>query len=121
MKITNTYQHNDGAKIALSPNSYVIVIGTANLLQFYSTIDGNLDNVMHNIYTGNITSILFDSFGKYLLTTGDKQVRIFHNVTGYRCSIKDAKNKLREQQTSATKERLQQLIKDCEYFLKTIE
>ena len=59
--------------------------------------------------------------GKYVLTSGDKYVRVFHNVTGYRCSIATAKDKLKQQQTSATKERLEKIVADCEAFLKTIE
>jgi hypothetical protein len=59
--------------------------------------------------------------GKYLLTTGDRFVRVFHNVTGYRCSVETARDKLKQSQTSATKERLLKMIEDCEAFLETIE
>lgn len=72
-------------------------------------------------FLGDVTSLLFDPFGKYLLTTGDRQVRIFHNITGYKCDIKNAKEKLQENPTSATKERLEKLIKDSENFLKSLE
>lgn len=69
----------------------------------------------------NITGVMFDSSGKYLLTSGDKHIRVFHNVTGLRCDIADAKEKLKQSQTSATKERLQQIIKDGETFLDSIQ
>lgn len=72
------------------------------------------------IFSGIITSVLFDASGKYVITSGDKQIRVFHNVTGYRCSIETAKIKLKEHQTSATKERLQNLITDSQSFLDTI-
>ncbi|KAJ8979981.1 hypothetical protein NQ317_013730 [Molorchus minor] len=114
-------QASSNALIALSPDAQVIVIATFNSLAFYSTFNGKLDYVIENIYTGPITCILFDSTGKYLLTAGDKQIRVFHNVTGYRCSIETAREKLKESQTSATKERLQKLIVDSQAFLELIE
>lgn len=65
--------------------------------------------------------MLFDSLGKYVFTSGDKQIRVFHNVTGYRCAIRTAKEKLTQNQTSATRERLTKQISDNEAFLNKIE
>lgn len=65
--------------------------------------------------------LLFDSLGKYLLSAGDKVIRVFHNVTGYKCAIQSAKEKLKQNQTSATKERLLQMIKDNEAFLNSFQ
>ncbi|XP_060521662.1 transducin beta-like protein 2 isoform X2 [Cylas formicarius] len=113
-------QSGNHALIALSPNSEVVVIATFGDLQFFSTLTGELDYVIENISNEAITAILFDASGKYLLVAADKQIRVFHNATGYRCSIASAKEKLKEHQTSATKERLQQLITDSEEFLKQI-
>lgn len=72
-------------------------------------------------FLGRITAVMFDSSGKYVLTAGDKHIRVFHNVTGVRCNITTAKDKLKQNQTSATKERLQKVINDGEAFLKEIE
>ncbi|KAH1015728.1 hypothetical protein HUJ04_007070 [Dendroctonus ponderosae] len=104
--------------VALSPNAEVLVTATANTLQFFSTFTGELDCTIENISNDHITRLLFDASGKYVLVAADKQIRVFHNVTGYRCNIVIAKEKLKEHQTSATKERLHQLIKDSEDFLK---
>lgn len=108
------------ALIALSPNSEVIAIAAANDLQFFSTFTGELDCTIENVAEGSITALFFDASGKYLLVSADKQIKIFHNVTGYRCSIVTAKEKLKEHQTSATKDRLLQLIKESETFLKNM-
>ncbi|KAJ3657265.1 hypothetical protein Zmor_016277 [Zophobas morio] len=122
LKITGKYhQAAPHSLIALSPNAEVVVIATGSSLAFYSTLTGHHDYTIDNIYSGRITSVLFDAMGKYVLTSGDKYVRVFHNVTGYRCSIATAKDKLKQQQTSATKERLEKIVADCEAFLKTIE
>ncbi|KAJ8943294.1 hypothetical protein NQ318_017312 [Aromia moschata] len=114
-------QASNNALIALSPNAEVIVIATFNSLAFYSSFTGKLDCTIECIYAGPITALLFDSTGKYLLCAGDKQIRVFHNVTGYKCNIETAKEKLKESQTSATKERLQKIIADSEAFLRLVE
>ncbi|XP_050508502.1 transducin beta-like protein 2 isoform X2 [Diabrotica virgifera virgifera] len=108
------------ALIALSPNAEVVAIATANDVALYSTWTTELDHKIENIYEGNITAIMFDSTGKFLLTAGDKQIRVFHNVTGYKCGIVTAKEKLKEHVTSATKERLEKLIKENQAFLDNI-
>lgn len=107
--------------VALSPNAQVLVVATATDLQFFSTLTGELDYTIENVSNDNITSVIFDASGKYLFAACDKQIRVFHNVTGYRCAIAHAKEKLKEHQTSATRERLQQLIKDSDEFLNSIE
>ncbi|GJQ80910.1 putative cellular response to glucose starvation [Trypoxylus dichotomus] len=114
-------QGSSPSLIALSPNAEVVAVATTNSLAFYSALTGDLDYKIENIYNGKITSILFDSLGKYIFTAGDKHIRVFHNVTGYRCAITTANNKLKQNQTSATKERLQKLIADSESFLQTID
>ncbi|VEN46055.1 unnamed protein product [Callosobruchus maculatus] len=119
---TGTYeQASSNALIALSPNAEVLAIASGADLYFYSTLTAKLDYTIENVYSDNITALLFDSTGKYLLTAGEKQIRVFHNVTGYRCAIEMAKLKLKEHQTSATKERLEKLIKESQEFLNTIE
>nr|XP_023026931.1 transducin beta-like protein 2 [Leptinotarsa decemlineata] len=114
-------QCSGNARIALSPDAEVIVITTSNKMSFYSASTAKLDNTIENVFLGDITSLMFDSTGKYILVSGDKQIKIFHNVTGYRCTIETAKEKLKEHQTSATKERLQKLITECQDFIKNID
>lgn len=63
---------------------------------------------------------MFDSLGKYLYVAGDKYIQVFHNVTGYRCNIITAKEKLKQNNSSATKERLEQIVRDSEAFLKEL-
>lgn len=71
-------------------------------------------------FLGKINRIFFDATGYYLLTAGYRQVLAFHNLTGYKNDIRDAQQKLKEHQTSATKERLQKIIKDSQAFLESI-
>lgn len=76
---------------------------------------------MNPFFTGRISRILFDSAGNFVLTSGEKHVRIFHNVTGHRVAIVSAKQKLSQSNNSAaTKERLEKIIKTSEQFLKSL-
>lgn len=107
------------ALIALSPDAEVVVIATFNGLSFYLTSTGELDETIEDVFPDRIVALLFDASGKYLLAAGGRHIRVFHNVTGYKATIASCKLKLKQQQTSATKERLEMLLSDCEAFLKT--
>lgn len=52
--------HN--ASIALSPNSEVIVVASGGSLLFYSTLSGQLDEIIENAYTGMQNDIYFVFF-----------------------------------------------------------
>lgn len=122
LKITGKYKQVTGhpVHIALSPNAEVVAISVGNNLYLYATANAELDSHIADVYVGHITALMFDSVGKYLLTSGDKHIRVFHNVTGYKCAIASAKEKLKTHQTSATKERLQTIMTDSQAFLKTL-
>lgn len=68
--------------------------------------------------TGPIKCLTFDSLGEYVVVAGDRHIKIFRNIPGYRASIETSRKKLAQRQTSATKERLEKTIADCEKFLK---
>ncbi|XP_049803966.1 uncharacterized protein LOC126241467 isoform X2 [Schistocerca nitens] len=119
--MTGNYKHeNVPARLALSPNGDVIAIASNNKLMFYSALSGKCDKIIENIYTGPITAVLFDSLGKYVLTAGERHVRVFHNVTGYRTFIAATKEKFRQSVSSAQKERMTKQIEEAEVFLKSI-
>lgn len=120
--MTGSYELTSAqALIALSPDAEVVVIATYNALSFYLAATGELDCTISDVFDGRITAVMFDASGKYVLTSGGRHIRVFHNVTGYKATIASCKLKLKQTQTSATKERLEKLIKDSEAFLKTIE
>lgn len=66
--------------------------------------------------------MLFDSAGDYVLTAGEKHVRVFHNMTGRRTAIVSARDKLSTSGIStATRERLEGIVKEAEDFLKSFK
>ncbi|XP_075220403.1 transducin beta-like protein 2 isoform X4 [Lycorma delicatula] len=118
--LTSQYKSSNSpiVNLSLSPNGEVVAISSGSTLMFFSAVSGQCDKIIHDVYTGPITSILFDSAGDYVLTSGEKHVRVFYNVTGRRTAIITAKEKLKASGNSAaTKERLQNIINDAEQFL----
>lgn len=101
--------------IALSNSAHVIAIGCGNNIEFFSGLNGNLDNTIENVFIDHIMSIAFDSLGLQLYVAGDRQVRVFRNITGYKVGIEVAKEKLKDKKnTAATRERLESQIKEYE-------
>ncbi|XP_014479620.1 PREDICTED: mRNA-capping enzyme [Dinoponera quadriceps] len=114
---TGTWDTTTPTSLVLSPNGEVLVIAHGSSISFYSTITGVLDNTIEDLFIGPITCLAFEAAGEYLLVSGDKHIKIFRNVTGYRTAIESAKRKLELRQTQATRERLQKIIHDNTEFL----
>ncbi|CAL7940479.1 unnamed protein product [Xylocopa violacea] len=117
---TGPWENTTTANIALSPNNEVLAIAHGSSLSFYSTITGLLDYTIEDIFMGPITCLAFDAVGEYVLVAGDRHIKVFRNITGYRVAIESAKRKLTQKQTSATKERLEKLIEDNTKFLQAM-
>ncbi|XP_072949202.1 transducin beta-like protein 2 isoform X3 [Epargyreus clarus] len=111
---TGTYtQTAHPPRIALSPNAEVLAVSADSNIEFYDTYTGKLYDTIENVYTGLINHMMFDASGKYLFVSGDRAVRIFHNVCGYYTTIQSCTRLLAQKQTSATVERLKKTIEDC--------
>ncbi|XP_043521936.1 transducin beta-like protein 2 [Frieseomelitta varia] len=117
---TGPWENTTTANIALSPNTEVLAIAHGSSLSFYSTITGLLDATIEDIFLGPITCLTFDAMGEYILVAGDRHIKVFQNITGYRVAIESATRKLTQKQTSATKERLEKLIEDNRKFLQAM-
>lgn len=119
---TQSTSNPPSTKVALSQNADVIAIASGNSIEIFSATNGLRDRIIDRIYTGEIVAITFDPLSKWILTAGDRHVRIFHNVTGYKMATDVARQKLKQTQlTAATRERLTKLIDDNEEFLKKFE
>lgn len=60
-----------------------------------------------------IKRVRFDSTSRFILTTGDKYVRVFHNVPGYKVAVIELESKLKKSSGQALKERLQIQLKEA--------
>lgn len=104
--------------IALSNSAYVIAIATGSDVQLFSGLTGELDMTIENIFNDHIMAIGFDPVGLQFFVAGDRQIRVFHNITGYKVEIAAAKEKLKDKKISmATKERLELQISEHESFI----
>ncbi|XP_023345836.1 transducin beta-like protein 2 [Eurytemora carolleeae] len=101
--------------------SKCVCIAQDKTIRFYSAFTGELEGEITDVHTQPITRVLFDAAGKYVLTTGDKHVRVFHNVPGHRTSIQALKETLKRNMSNASaKTRIEQQITDAENTLNNI-
>lgn len=106
--------------IALSNSAHVVAIATGSDVQLFSGLTGELDMTIENIFNDHIMAINFDPTGLQVFVAGDRQVRVFHNITGYKVGIAAAKEKLKDKKISmATRERLELQIAENESFIST--
>lgn len=108
--------------IALSNSAQVIAIAVGTNVHIFSGLTGELDATIDGIFNDNIVSIEFDSLGTQLFVAGDRQVRIFTNITGYKVGVVVAKEKLKDKKnSSATQDRLESQIEEYEAIIKLHE
>ncbi len=63
-----------------------------------------------NYFKESVSEILFSSDNKYLAVACDKQIKIFHNVTGHRVAMDILKKELLSAKTEGAKQRIEKLI-----------
>lgn len=108
--------------IALSNSAQVIAIAVGENIQIFSGLTGELDTKINGIFNDNIVAMEFDSLGTQLYVAGDRQIRIFTNITGYKVGVITAKEKLKDKKNStATQDRLESQIEEYEAIIKQHE
>lgn len=60
----------------------------------------------------------FDATSRFLLTTGDKYVRVLHNVPGYKATLQELETKLRQASTASQRERIQVQLNEAQSLLE---
>ena len=71
-------------------------------------------------YLQYLTSIFFLPNFRWLISSGDKHIRVFHNVIGFQRTLLDLKQTLEDAVTQGHKERLKQQIQELTTKLKSI-
>ncbi|CAB3362887.1 Hypothetical predicted protein [Cloeon dipterum] len=107
----------EGNHIAISPEGHLIVCSTGTKISFYSVESGKCEGSIQDVHSGPITSLLFDSSGDQLLTSGDRHIRVFHNIVGFKLKLASLKASLKSNLSSAMKDRIQDQISQTEKFL----
>ncbi|XP_058268359.1 transducin beta-like protein 2 isoform X2 [Hemibagrus wyckioides] len=111
---------SEGSRIALSPDGRAVAVSSGRDLYMYSASSGELEEEFHNVHSEDITDLKFDINNRFLVSTGDRAIRVFHNVTGYRAAIADMQALLKKSTNAGVKQRLQQQITDAQTTLDAI-
>ena len=108
--------------IAISPDSDVVVIaGCDKSISWFAASSAELIHRIENVHSEPLTSLIFDKESKWLLTAGDKHIRVFHNVPGYKIKLEELERKYKAATNSSMRERLSQQISQTEDLLKSVE
>ena len=99
-----------------------MVLAHDKSLAFYSALTGQCVGTITDAHTEPVTQVVFSASGEQVLTSGDKHVRVFHNVPGIKMQIEELQVSLKKNlSNSAAKERIEKQINDAEATLKSIE
>ncbi|KAK7120663.1 hypothetical protein R3I94_020602 [Phoxinus phoxinus] len=113
-------QVSEGSRIALSPDGRVVAISNGCDIALYSATTGELEEEFHGVHSEQIADLKFDVNSRFLVSTGDRAIRVFHNVTGYRAAIQDMETMLKKTTNDGVRQRLQQQISDAQSALETV-
>lgn len=111
---------SDGSRIALSPDGRVVAISNVCDIAIYNATTGELEEEFHSVHNGEITDLKFDINNRFLVSTGDRVIRVFHNVTGYRAAIQDMETMLKKASNDGVRQRLRQQITAAQSALDTV-
>ncbi|MCJ8742131.1 hypothetical protein PDJAM_G00078810 [Pangasius djambal] len=111
---------SEGSRIALSPDGRAVAVSSGRDIYVYSASSGELEEEFHNVHSEDITDLKFDINNRFLVSSGDRAIRVFHNVTGYRAAIADMQALLKKSTNAGVKQRLQQQITDAQTALDAI-
>ncbi|XP_027525743.1 transducin beta-like protein 2 [Corapipo altera] len=96
--------------IALSPDGRAVAVAGGTDIAVYNTRRGEEEERLQGVHGHGITDLAFDTTGRYLVSCGDRAIRVFHNTTGHRALVEDMEAMLKKTGNKATRERLEQQI-----------
>jgi len=117
-----SWDSNQRSNVTISPDGKVVVLAHDKSLAFYSALTGQCVGTISDAHTEPVTQVVFSASGEQVLTSGDKHVRVFHNVPGIKMQIEELQVSLKKNlSNTAAKERIEKQINDAEATLKSLE
>lgn len=110
----------EGSRIALSPDARVAAVSSGCNVAMFSMATGVLEEEFHSVHTDEITDLKFDINNRYLVCSGDRAIRVFHNAPGYRAAIQDMQAMLKKASNEAMRQRLEQQIQEAQSALDSV-
>lgn len=118
--LTGKCEVMEPCRIALSPDARVLAISSSTSITVYNTRRGEQEEHFVSVHGEYIMDLAFDINSRYLVSCGDRAIRVFHNTAGYRAVVEEMKGMLKKATNEATRERLQQQITDAQNALDSI-
>lgn len=118
--LTGKCEVMEPCRIALSPDARVLAISSSTSITVYNTRRGEQEEHFVHVHGEYIMDLAFDINSRYLVSCGDRAIRVFHNTAGYRAVVEEMKGMLKKATNEATRERLQQQITDAQNALDSI-
>ncbi|KAF7237025.1 Transducin beta-like protein 2 [Varanus komodoensis] len=118
--LTGKCEVAEPCRIALAPDARALAISCGTSIFVYNTQRGEEEERFEAVHGEHITDLAFDVNSCFLVSCGDRAIRVFHNTTGYRAVVEEMKGLLRKATSEATKQRLQQQITQAQSALSSI-
>lgn len=112
---------HDFCYCALSPDGKVGAVAMLNNIALFSTRTGAKSDEFVGAHSEYVASLAFDISGRYLASTGDRHIHVFHNVLGYTETIHELESKIKVLPDSVNKERLKARRNELKESLDLIE
>lgn len=108
-------------KVAISPDGRVVAVAASRDVRIFSaSAPAEMVGELSSIHAAPVTNLTFDAESKWLITSGDKHLRVFHNVPGHKLALQELRANLGVAKTEGAKERLSDQIKHLEDLLRGI-
>lgn len=104
----------------IAPNGDTFAIGISRLIRIYRSGQTEPEIEIDNIHTEPITGLKFSLENKFLVSCGDKHIRVFHNLAHYRAVMENLSLDLKKTTGEAMKQRLKEQISEAKTFLKQV-
>lgn len=118
--LTGSCDVAEPCRIALSPDAHVAAISCGTNITVYNTRRGEEEERFVGVHTQHIADLAFDTSGRFLVSCGDRVIRVFHNTAGYRAVLEEMEAALRRSSSRTTKERLEQQIHSARRALAAV-
>lgn len=118
--LTGQCAMQEPCRIALSPDGRAVAVAGGADIVVYNTRRGEEEERFLGVHSQRIADLAFDTTGRYVVSCGDRAIRVFHNAAGHRAVVEEMEAMLKKTGNKATQERLEQQITSARKALAAI-